>query len=328
MKILVTLPLNERHKEKLAQAAPEAELIYMGSKEVTDEVLESVSAVIGNIPAQRLCGRSNIRWVQLGSAGADKYVGEGILPAGTIPTNSSGAYSLAISEHMIGQLLMHIKHLDGYYDAQKEKRWTDCGAVRSIWDSHTLVVGLGDIGGEFARKMAALGSHVTGIRRHVGEKPAYLEGLYGLDRLDELLPEADYVALCLPGTGATRHLFDAARFGRMKRGAVLLNVGRGQAVDSYALNDALRSGQLSGACIDVVEPEPLPADHPLWDAPGLLLTPHVSGDFHLPETLERIVRIAAFNLRAFAAGETLKNRVDLSAGYRRNDEENKAPVEC
>ena len=327
MKILVTLPANDRHKESFAQAAPGAEIIYKRAREVSDEELESVSAVIGNIPADRLRGRDNIRWVQLGSAGADKYVGEGILAPGTILTNASGAYGLAIAEHMIGQLLMQIKHLDGYYDAQKEKRWIDCGPVRSIWGSHTLVVGLGDIGGEFAKRMQALGSHVTGIRRHVGDCPPYLEGLYGMDKLDDLLTAADYVALCLPGTGQTRHLFDADRFSRMKKGAVLLNVGRGQAVDSFALNDALRTGRLSGACIDVVEPEPLPADHPLWDAPGLLLTPHVSGDFHLPETLERIMRIAASNLHAFVAGGTLKNQVDRTAGYRRNDADNKAPIQ-
>ena len=93
-------------------------------------------------------------------------------------------------------------------------------------------------------------------------------------------------------------------------------------VDSMALNDALRSGRLGGACLDVTEPEPLPADHPLWDAPNLLLTPHVSGFYHLPETLERVVRIAVSNLKAFMAGEPLRNQVDFTCGYRRNTEEN------
>ena len=152
----------------------------------------------------------------------------------------------------------------------------------------------------------------------------HLDGLYSLDQLDELLPQADYVACSLPGGNATYHLFDADRFARMKEGAVLINVGRGAAVDSYALNDALRSGHLGGACLDVVEPEPLPQDHPLWEAPNLLLTPHVSGFFHLPETLERVVRIAVNNLKAFVAGETLKNQVDFTTGYRKNTEDNKA----
>lgn len=323
-RILITLPVNDRHKAAFAAAAPQAEIEYRPAGEVTEELLGIVDAVIGNVPAAKLKGHENIRWVQLNSAGADKYTEPGTLAPGAVLTNASGAYGLAISEHMVGQLLMHIKHLGQYYDAQKEKRWTDFGTVRSIYGSTTLVVGLGDIGGEFARKMKALGSYVIGIRRSAGEKPEYLDELSGLERLDELLGRADFVACSLPGTDATYHLFDEARLARMKQGAVLLNVGRGSAVDSLALNEALRSGHLGGACLDVVEPEPLPADHPLWDAPNLLLTPHISGFYHLPETLERIIRIAAGNLEAFVNGRPLKNQVDFSTGYRKNVTENKA----
>jgi phosphoglycerate dehydrogenase-like enzyme len=110
----------------------------------------------------------------------------------------------------------------------------------------------------------------------------------------------------------------------MKQGAVIMNVGRGSAIDSDALNEALRSGYLGGACLDVVEPEPLPEDHPLWEAPNLLLTPHVSGAYHLQESFERIVRIAIANLEAFVSGRPLRNRVDFTTGYRQNTEENKA----
>lgn len=328
MKIVVTLPVNDRHKAALQAAAPEAEILYIPGKEVPDEVMRTVSATIGNIPAAKFKGYENIKWVQLSSAGTDGYTAPGVLAPGTALTNSSGAYGLAISEHMIAQLFMRIKHLEQYYDAQKEKQWSDFGTVQSIYGSTTLVVGLGDIGGEFARKMSALGSHVIGIRRNVGEKTDYLEALCSLEQLDELLPQADFVACSLPGTNATYHLFDAVRLNRMKKGAILLNVGRGSAVDSYALNDALRSGHLGGACIDVVEPEPLPKEHPLWEAPNLLLTPHISGFYHLPETLERVVRIAVRNLEAFVNGQPLKNQVDFSTGYRRNVAENKAKTEA
>lgn len=323
-KILITLPVNDHHKALFSAAAPDAKLLYHSAGEVTEELLQTVDAVIGNVPAARLKGYENIRWVQLNSAGTDGYTAPGVLAPGTVLANSSGAYGLAISEHMIAQLLMQIKHLDLYYDAQREKRWSDFGTVQSIYGSTTLVVGLGDIGGEFARKMKALGSDVIGIRRHVGEKPQYLDELYSLEQLDELLGRADFVACSLPGTDATYHLFDAGRLARMKEGAILLNVGRGSAVDSLALNEALRSGHLGGACLDVVEPEPLPEEHPLWEAPNLLLTPHVSGFYHLPETLERVVRIAAGNLAAFIAGEPLKNQVDFETGYRKNVAENKA----
>lgn len=324
MKIVVTLPVNETHKQAFQAAAPEAEFVYMPGPDVTEELLQTVDATIGNIPVGKFKGYENIKWVQLSFAGTDGFTTPGVLAPGTVLSNSTGAYGLNISEHMIAQLLMLIKKLNHYYDAQKAKAWSDFGTVRSIYGSTTLVVGLGDIGGEFARKMHALGSHVIGIRRNVGEKPEYLDALYSLDQLDELLPQADYVACSLPGSNATYHLFNAERFARMKEGAVLINVGRGAAVDSFALNDALRSGHLGGACVDVVEPEPLPKDHPLWDAPNFLLTPHVSGFFHLPETLERVVRIAINNLKAFVAGEPLKNQVDFTTGYRKNTEDNKA----
>ncbi|MBP3700936.1 MAG: D-2-hydroxyacid dehydrogenase [Lachnospiraceae bacterium] len=324
MKIVVTLPVNESHKQAFQAAAPDAEILYMPAEEVTEELLQTVTVTIGNISPSKLKGYHNIQWVQLSSAGTDGYTTPGVLAPGTALTNSTGAYGLNISEHMIAQLLMMIKHLEKYYEAQKEKRWSDYGTVRSIYGSTTLVVGLGDIGGEFARKMHLLGSRVIGIRRNVGDKPEYLDALYSLEQLDELLPQADYVACSLPGTNATYHLFDAQRLDRMKEGAILINVGRGSAVDSYALNEALRSGHLGGACLDVVEPEPLPEDHPLWNAPNLLLTPHVSGFYHLPETLERVVRIAVTNLKAFVAGEPLKNHVDFTTGYRKNTEDNKA----
>ena len=209
--IIITLPVNDRHKAMFAAAAPEANLVYRPAGEVTKELLKTADAVIGNVPAAKLKGYENIRWLQLNSAGTDGYTAPGALAPGTILTNASGAYGPAISEHMIGQLLMQIKHLGAYYDAQKEKRWSDFGTVGSICGSTTLVVGLGDIGGAFARKMKALGSYVVGIRRQTGEKPEYLDELYSLERLDSLLLQADFVACSLPGTKATYHLFDAAR---------------------------------------------------------------------------------------------------------------------
>lgn len=323
-RILVTLPVEDRHRAAFESAAPLAEILYMAADSVTEDILGTVTAVIGNVSAARFKNFANIRWVQLNLAGTDGFTSPGVLAPGTVLTNASGAYGLAVSEHMLGQLLMQIKRLDQYQDAQRKRQWTDFGTVKSIWGARTLVVGLGDIGGAFARKMYALGSEVRGIRKSPGEKPEELEAVGTFAQLDEWLPEADFVALSLPGTPATYHLFGAERLARMKPGAVLINAGRGQTVDSLALNDALRNGRLGGACLDVTDPEPLPADHPLWDAPNLLLTPHVSGFYHLPETLERIVRIAVSNLKAFMAGQPLKNQVDFACGYRRNVEDNQA----
>ncbi len=316
-KILVLMRTDNEQRARLEAAANGAQLLYLPTREVTDELLGTVDAVIGNLNPARLKNARRLRWIQLGSAGADGYTEKGALPEGAVLTNASGAYGLAISEHMVACLLFLMKKLDRYAADQATHTWQDHGAVASIWNSRTLVVGLGDIGGEFARRMHALGSRVTGIRRHDAKKPDYLEAQYRPDRLFDCLGEADVVASCLPGTRETFRLYDAKAFAAMKEGAYFLNVGRGSSVDSLALADALNSGHLAGASVDVTDPEPLPPEHPLWSAKNILITPHISGGDHLRETKNRIIGIAADNLGRFVSGRPLRNVVDCVAGYRR-----------
>lgn len=315
--ILVLMRTDEEQKAQLEAAANGAELIWLPDREVTDELLGTVDAVIGNLNPAQLKNARRLRWIQLGSAGADGYTEKGALPEGAVLTNASGAYGLAISEHMVACLLFLMKKLDRYAADQATHTWQDRGPVSSIWNSRTMVVGLGDIGGEFARRMHALGSRVTGIRRHDAPKPDYLEALCRMDRFFDCLGEADIVASCLPGTRETYRLYDAKAFAAMKEGAYFLNVGRGSSVDSLALADALNSGHLAGASVDVTDPEPLPPEHPLWSAKNILVTPHISGGDHLRETKNRIIGIAADNLGRFVSGRPLRNVVDCVAGYRR-----------
>ncbi|MDO4294416.1 MAG: D-2-hydroxyacid dehydrogenase [Eubacteriales bacterium] len=220
---------------------------------------------------------------------------------------------------MIGCLFALQKKLLLYRDNQREHRWHSEGHVRVIEGSSVLVIGCGDIGSCFGRKMYALGCRVTGIRRRVPQKkdwPDWADGIFGMDQLERLLPEADIVALSLPGGADTRHTLSRERIGLLRRSAVVLNVGRGSAVDTEALADALFEGRIAGAALDVTDPEPLPAGHRLWDAPNTLITPHVSGGFSLPETLEQIVELFARNLERYLAGEPLQNLVDIKTGYR------------
>lgn len=314
MNILVTLPVQSTHKELLENAYPGAAFRYHTASELTREDAVWAEVCIGNLPPKYLPDAVNLKWLQLNSAGADAYLGN--LPSGTLLTNATGAYGLAISEHLLAMLLGIQKKLHLYRVNQIHHNWHDEGNVTSIEGARALVVGAGNIGGDFARKLHALGAEVYGIRRTAKVRDPWLTGLYHMDKLDELLPEMDIVALCLPGTPETKGLFDAERLAKMKRGAILLNVGRGTAIDSDALCDALMSGHLGGAGLDVTEPEPLPVNHPLWDAPNCIITPHVSGFYHLPETFERIVRIAADNLTRYREGRTLVNLVDERTGYR------------
>ncbi len=318
MKQVVTvLPLAEEYRELLQSVSPELEFYHAGSGEVPDEILKKAEIIVGNLAPERVGMAQNLQLLQLNSAGADGYLEPGILPPGARLCNATGAYGLAISEHMLGMLLMLIKKLDLYRENQRHHQWKDEGSVTSIYGSRTLIVGMGDIGTEFGRKMHALGSTVAGVRRHKTAPPEFAEAVYTMEELDAQLEKADIVACSLPGTKETYHLFDEKRLRRMKRGAILINVGRGSLIRTEALIDALNSGQLSGACIDVTEQEPLPADSPLWDAPNLILTPHISGYFHLEETRRRIVNIAAENIRALLDGTELRNEVDFQTGYRK-----------
>lgn len=327
---LVTIPTGERHRNLLQQAAPGWEFRFRGtdtlvcapqealpSQPVTQEDVDWAQVILGNVPAAMLHGSPALEWLQTNSAGVEPYIQPGVLAGDTLLTNATGAYGLAIAEHMLGMLLELFKKLELYRDAQKSGAWQSQGAVKAVYGSTVLVLGMGDIGGEFAARCKALGAKVIGVRRSPRPCPEYADEVHLLEDLDSLLPQADVVAITLPGTDATRGLMSRERLAKMKEGAVLLNVGRGFIVDTEALCDALERGHLSGAGVDVTDPEPLPPTHRLWNIPTAVVTPHISGFYHLRETHERIVGIFLENLRHFQAGEPLRNLVDFATGYRK-----------
>lgn len=314
--VVVLMPMDDSHKIDLMSVAPGSNFIFTSAKEINRETLEDAHIIIGNPPLDMVKGCKNLKWLQLDSAGADLFVKEGVLPRGVKLTNSTGAYGLAISEHMIGVLLSIYKKLYLYRDNQNNSLWKNEGEVKSIYGCTALVIGLGDIGGDFAKRIKALGGYTIGVRRSDANKPEYLDELYLMDKIDELLPKADVVALSLPETKETYKLFSKEKISKMKKDSVLINVGRGTAIDTEALCDALESGTLLGAALDVTDPEPLPKDHRIWGIKNAIITPHVSGNYNLKETHHRIVKIAVNNLERFIKGEELRNVVNLSTGYR------------
>lgn len=318
MTILVVMDTNEDHRKILEAAAGDSEVIYCKNSDLSEEVVKSADIIVGNVPPRYLKDCSKLKLLQLNSAGTDGYTAPGVLPEQAVLTNATGAYGIAISEHMIGSLLLLMKKLDGYHNDMQNEKWTDRGKVSSVWGSHTLVVGLGDIGTEFARRMFALGSsNVTAIRKNAAEKPSFVDHLYQMDKFYECLADADIVAACLPGTAETYKMFNEEAFSHMKDGAYFVNVGRGTAVDTEALYQALISGKLAGAAVDVTDPEPLPEGHPLWKAPNVFITPHVSGGYHTNETHKRIIGIAARNIEHCINNEPYVNVVDMKTGYRK-----------
>lgn len=317
MKVLVLTNINEGHKQLLGEACPAAEFIYSTAGEVSKEQVQEAEVIIGNPPAEFIKDSRNLGLLQLETAGADAYIADGVMPEGAALANATGAYGLAISEYMLANILAIYKKVNQYWDAQKERRWNTLGHVKSIYGATALIVGLGDIGGELALRLKALGARTIGIRRSGKDRPDYVDELYTTEEIDNLLPNADIVAMSLPGTKETYHIMNERRLRLMKPDAVLVNVGRGSAVDSEALYRVMSEGRLLGACIDVAEQEPLPADNKLWELDRLIITPHISGGHQLLETLERIVRIAAGNLKAYSEGGKIRNVVDFKTGYRR-----------
>jgi phosphoglycerate dehydrogenase-like enzyme len=221
-----------------------------------------------------------------------------------------------IAEHTIGMLLALTRGFTVSIPRQAAGLWsTDYGQqpLVTLQGKTMLVVGLGGIGGEIAKRAKALGMRVIATRGSSRERPPYVDYVGLSDELPRLLGEADVVANALPLTAATRDLFDAKAFARMRPTAYFLNVGRGGTVVTADLAAALEARRLAGAGLDVTEPEPLPKDHPLWRAPNVVITPHNSNESDLGVEAQR--RVIAENVRRYVAGERMLSVVDVSRGY-------------
>lgn len=313
--ILVLIPVDDEKKLKLKSVSVDCKIIYSSQDKVTKEEVEGANIIIGNPDVEMIRNSKNLKWIQLNSAGADKYIKDGILSKDVILTNATGAYGLAVSEHMLGMLLELLKKLHIYRDNQNKRIWRSEGKVKSINKSRVLIIGLGDIGSSFGKMVKSLGAYTIGVKRRKTLKPEFIDELHLIDSLDELLPDADIVALCLPSTSDTQNLFSKSKIEKMKKGSILLNVGRGNTVDTEALCNALESKQLGGAGLDVIDPEPLPSEHRIWDLENIVITPHVAGGYNLDETYENIFEISINNLDSFINGKELRNIVDFNTGY-------------
>lgn len=318
--VLVILPLSEEDRALLQAKADPAGKDYSftfrhSEAEVSGEDMARAEIIVGAVSPGRLSESAKLEWMQGSMAGVDRYVAPGVLPEKVILTNSAGAYGLAVSEHMAAATFALIRRFPQYMRNQAAHSWKSMGNIISIEGSTVIVLGLGDIGGRYAKMMKALGAYVIGFRKRDKDKPDYVDEQYTLDRLPEMIGRADIVAMVLPGSKSTEKLMNKDMLSRMKRGSYLINNGRGNAVDLQALKVALDEGRLAGVALDVTDPEPLPADDSLWDYENVLLTPHVSGNYFLRQTLLNVIDIAAENLRLYSSGRPLTHIVDREAGY-------------
>ena len=315
--ILVLMKMDASQQDMVREAAPGARVDFVKPKELTPQQVEQADMVIGNLTEPFLPHLKRARLLQLQTSGVPEfYLNLPRQAPDTILCSASGAYGVPIAEYMLSSLLAMMKRLHIYRDDMKQARWQPRFEGGLLSGARVLSLGMGDIGGEFAGRCALMGAEVIGIRRRASEPPEGVLRVALMEELDELLPWADAVALSLPGTKETIGIMNRARFERMKQGSYILNVGRGSAIDQEALLWALQSGKLAGAGLDVCDPEPLPEDHPLWQQENLLLTPHISGQYFLKGTQDRIVRLMCKNIRALREGGKLTARVDFGTGYR------------
>lgn len=306
---------------KLHQAL-EAEdtLLFFEDEEVLlrSTVRDKIEVLIGELTPDILKELKGLKWLQMTWAGVDRYVGEDVFPEGVLLTNASGAFGKVISEYILTGILALYRKAFEYRVQMQQGGWQVLRGERTLEGKTALILGAGDIGCETARKLQAFDVKVWGIRRILREKPTYFDEMYTMDCLDELLPKVDLVIATLPGTSSTEGLLTKERLLAMKKDALLVNVGRRTLLSTQDLVEVLESGHLAGALLDVIEPEPLPVEHPLRKIERVVLTPHVSGVSwgDIRETRAKIIDICCDNLQRYRGGERLRNLVDLQQGYR------------
>lgn len=273
----------------------------------------AVAAILKGDLDDRFVGAPDLKWIHCDHAGLTKSARPEVFDRGLIVTGSAGRSGPALAEHVMMFSLMLCARYPDFYEAQKRKEWRrvpEMADLRALAGRTMGIIGMGHTGRELAKRAKAFDMRVLGYRRRHAPAPEGVDRMYASDLgegIDDVLAEADIVALVINLSDATRHLIGKSQFALMKPSSFLINLSRGAVVDQDALVAALREGSIAGAGIDVTTPEPLPADHPLWDTPNLLITPHFTAA--LPDRSERSLTTILDNLERFRTGSKMLNRI-------------------
>ncbi|MGH2380306.1 MAG: D-2-hydroxyacid dehydrogenase [Candidatus Limnocylindria bacterium] len=289
------------HGDAAETAFDEAEVLLLGS--VPASVLDHVVA-----------RSTRLRWIHSAAAGVDRVTTPVVRERGLVVTNARGVFSRPIAEYVVMMSLAVARRLPQLLELQRERTWQPLRG-RELSQLTIGIVGYGSIGVELARLLRPFGCRILAIRRHPerGAGDATNVELHGLDQLDDVLRASDIVVVAAPLTDETAGLIGAEQLAQMREDAWLVNIARGRLIDEIALRRALASGWIGGAVLDVFGEEPLSPDSPLYDTPNLVITPHTS--WASDRVAERTVDLFIENLRAFRAGQPMRNIVDLAAGY-------------
>lgn len=300
------------YAEALAHRNPSAEVRLARDEAEFARLLPEADVLLGfQFPVAPFAQALKLRWIHVTSAGAEFLGPLRDRLDGVAITNGRGIHGAPIAEYAMAAMVMLQSDFPGFVRAQAEKRWQR-RPVGTLQGRTLGILGLGAIGTDIALRATAFGMRVRGVSRSGHAVPGCAIAKTP-DRLGEVLAESDFVAVTLPLTGETRGMVNDTAFASTKRGAYLVNVSRGGVVDEQAMIRALASRRLAGACVDVFETEPLPADSPLWSMRNVIVTPHVAG--MRADYVERVLDLFVDNLVAFEAGAPMRNAFDLTRGY-------------
>ena len=321
MRTIAIIKKCTEYEKNLILSAVEKEdevLFFNNEKELLEsENIEDIEIILGEPELSTVHSMKNLRWIQMTWAGVNIYTSAQDFPENVVLTNASGAYGCVISEYIFSGILALVKNLFPYRAQMQAGGWSKIEGEDTIEGKRVLILGTGNIGEETAKRLKCFGCETVGICRTPGKKVKFFDEVYTIDNLDEQLQSADVVVIALPGTAETSGMFDADRISKMKADAILVNVGRGFIVKTDELTNALQSGWLRGAVLDVTDPEPLPENHPLRNMENVILTPHISGvswgDNNF--TKKRIMEIFCENLKRDYNNEPKRNVVDFRKGY-------------
>jgi phosphoglycerate dehydrogenase-like enzyme len=301
---------------------PQARVVSVEDDLLLEAELRDAEIFVGwRLSPEQFAAAPRLRWLHSASAGIEDCLFPALVASDVILTNSTGLHSVSIPEHVLGQMLVLARNFHEAQRLQEKREWNRfgviayAGGVRELDGSNLAILGAGPIGFNLARMAAALGMRVRVMRRDASRPVVGAERVCPPEALHELLGWADFVVLAMPLTDETRGMIGEREIGAMRSSTFLINIARGEMIDDAALARALRAGGLAGAALDVFDQEPLPAEHPFWALPNLVLTPHVSG--YTPHYFGKMLEIFEDNLERFIAGRTLRNVVDKELGYAR-----------
>jgi phosphoglycerate dehydrogenase-like enzyme len=308
MKILSQVTLSNEEIERLKSVLPGLEVVVETGIEGELREVEDADIFFGRIPREVFIKGKNLKWVQVFGAGVETQFFPELVQSDAILCNTSGAYNQTMADQAFA-LILGISRGVAMSERNRPKRaWGQTRVLRQLGGQTLGIIGLGNIGCEIARRGKAFGMNVLASDLMVNECPVFVDKLWGLDNMDEVLKESDYLVLIVPLTDKTRGMIGAEQLKKMKPTAHLINVGRGPLVDETALINALKTGVIAGAGLDVFMVEPLPADSELWDMENVVMTPHIGG--LSPETRAISYEIFLENFKKFVKGEPLRNVVD------------------